>query len=316
MAFTEPPAEGELSTAAEIEAARREFLGSPPPILDPEAGEAPAPAASEEDAAIDELLTQPPAALEGAPAPAPAPAAAGSDPFAAYGGEEQVRIAMQVQEALRTENGIRALVANGLTALGYDVEQVRQALDAYEEGTPAGAPAAADPFAGFEDDDPITVAQARQLAEQTAQQAAQAALAQTQSPLGELQQVIQQQQNATVRAATDTACVEVLGPIPADPAAREAYARQVDAIVARGQAYYDPSQWANPDHIKQAVQRAHTEIEAENNARFQAFLQTKRATRAGQPPNIAGGAGTEGALPEPKTMADARKQAEAAGFFK
>jgi hypothetical protein len=223
---------------------------------------------------------------------------------------------MAVQDALRTEQGLRALVANGLVELGYSVEQVRASLEAYdaEHGRqqPPGAP---DPFAEFEDDDPVTVAQARSLAESVATTAVQQALAAQAQQLEPIQRVIADQQQTAVRSTTDAAVVELLGPIPTEPAALAAYQRQVDSIVERGARYFDPTQWSNPAHVRAAVVQAHAEIAAENEQRFSDFLAKRREVRDSQPPNIGGGAGSEGPLPEPKTMAEARKQAEAAGFF-
>lgn len=317
MAFTEP--EGELQTAAEIASARQAFLSEPPAILDPNE---PAEVEIDEDALLDEALNKPPAATEGAPsgteatAPAPAPTGPAADPYAAYGGQEAVRNAVAVQEALRTEQGLRALVANGLVELGYSVEQVREALAA--QGAAPAAPAAEpDVFGDLEDDDlaQLTVAQTRDLLASVAEKAAAAAVAQTQQQLAPVQETIQAQQTAAVRSVTDAVVVELLGQIPSDPEELKAYQAQVDAIVARGGSYYDPSQWANPAHIREAVVRANAELNAESEARYQSYLAGKRRARTAAPPNTGGGAGGEGPLPEPKNLDEARKQARAAGFF-
>jgi hypothetical protein len=314
--------EGELQTAAEITAARREFLNNPPAVIEPEAPSAEGGEQLDENALLDDLTT-PPAGTEGAvagdgqAAPAPAPAPPGApDPYAAFGGEEAVRTAHEVQQAMRTAEGVRALVANGLVALGYSVEQVRAALDAAgEEEHEEAAPTGVDPFAGLDDEDIITVAQVRPLLESIAADAAARAVASTQQQLEPVAQSIQAQQQTQVRATTDTAIIEVLGPVPTDPKDIAAYRTQVDALVQRGTVYYDPNQWTNPAHIREAIQRAHAEITSENEARWQAYLHSKRQTRDSQPANIGGGAGGEGALPEPKNLKEAREQAKAAGFF-
>lgn len=317
--MADDPTEGEVQSAADIEAARQAFLGAPPPILDPSETTEVSAGSDEEQAAIDELLTKPPAGQEGAApaaAPAPAPAPTGTPPEQIVVGHdqfgnpiivsrEQAYSAWQVQEALRTEQGVRALVANGLQALGYSVDQVRQALEGYE---PEGEP---DPFAELDDDEPITVAQARALAEQAAARAA----GQVADPLTEVQQAIAQQQTMAVRSVTDAAVIKALGPIPTDPEQELAYRQRVDQIVAHGAQYYDPNRWNDPAHIEAAVNRAVAELNAADEARFQAYLATKRSARTSSPPNIAGGAGTDGPLPEPKTMAEATKQAREAGFF-
>lgn len=313
--------EGELSSTEDIAAARQQFLSNPPgEVVEP----TPEPTV-DEGAAIDEQLAQAPAeGGEGATAPAPAPAPAGTpDPFAAYGGEEAVRVAHQVQEALRTREGLNVLVANGLTALGYQPQAIKAALDAYAAGETPGeqtAPAATDPLAGLDDDEPLTAAQARQLfAQQQAaiqEQARQAALAAAQQQVAPLQETIQEQQARTVKQNADAAIISVLGPVPSPDAPNYAtYVAQAQELVQRGSAYYDPTQWADPAHVHQAILRAHAEQEAANEARYQAYLQRKKEDRGSQPVNTGGGAAGAEPLPEPKSMAEARKMAKAAGFF-
>jgi hypothetical protein len=310
---TEP---GELQTAAEIAAARQQFLSEPPPVLDPNEPATADPAADEaaaEAAALEEL-TSPATPPEGEPAPAPVTPPAAADPFAPFGGEEAVRNAHQVQEALRTEQGVRALVANGLTALGYTPEQIRAALTGEAPATPA-APAEADPLSGLDDDDVLTVAGAKAIIEQAVTKATQAATQAATAGLAPVQEAVAAQQATAVRNNTDAAVISVLGPVPTDPAELASYRTQVDAIVARAQAHYDPTQWANPSHISQIVTQAHAELEAEADARFKAYLARKKTVRDSTPVNTAGGAGSEGPLPEPKNLAEAREQARAAGFF-
>jgi hypothetical protein len=309
--------ENELQTADEIAAARREFLSEPPPVISNE----PEPVvddASLEGEVLDDL-TKPPAAPEGAqPAPAPAPAPTGTpDPYAAFGGEEQVRLAHQVQEALRTEQGVRALVANGLSALGYEPEQIRQALEGAQAPAPSPAPAAApaSPLEGLEDDDVVTVGSMKSVIADAIKQAVEAATGQSKDVIAPVQDVVQQQQQLLVRTNTDAAVIEALGQVPTDETEAAAYRKQVDAIVARASAYYDPTKWADAGHIRQAVQRANAELNAESEERFQAYLRQKKQVRDSQPPHVAGGAGGEGPLPEPKSLAEARKQARDSGFF-
>lgn len=312
---------GELETAADINAARQAFLADPPPILNPDEPVAPVVADEDDiDGALGEL-TPSPAAPEGAPAPAPAPVSTEAiDPYAAYGGEEAVRVAHQVQEALRTREGINVLVANGLTALGYSPQQIKEALDAAAAdgaGAPAPtAPAAADPLAGLEDDDFVPVSAVKTLVEQAAAAAAQQAIAATQEQVQPVQQAIQEQQAQQVRNNTDAAIVAVLGPVPTDPQQLSDYQELARTIVTRGANYYDPSKWYDPSHITQTVQRAHAEIEAEAEARYKAYLTKKKQARDSAPVNTGGGAGSDGPIAEPKNLVEARKQAEAAGFFK
>jgi hypothetical protein len=309
--------DGELQSAAEIAAARQQFLSEPPPIVDSNEPAVTDPAADDaaaEAAALEELTT-PATPSEGAPAPAPVTPPAAADPFAPFGGEEAVRNAHQVQEALRTEQGVRALVANGLTALGYTPEQIRAALAGEAQAPTPTAPAEADPLAGLDDDDVLTVAGAKAIIEQAVTKATQAATTAATAGLAPVQEAVAAQQATAVRNNTDAAVISVLGPVPTDANELQAYRTQVDAIVARASQNYDPAQWANPSHISQIVTQAHAELEAEADARFKAYLERKKTVRDSTPVNTAGGAGSEGPLPEPKNLAEAREQARAAGFF-
>ena len=312
--------EEQPETVEEVASARAAFLAEPPEFVsdEPVVDDA-AQAAADEAAALDEQTIPP---VEGSPVePVAAPAPGTPDPFAQYGGAEAVANAHAVQEALKTEQGVRALVANGLIALGYTVEQVREALDAAATGTPAPAgtpaPPAADAFTGLDDDDVVTVGSIRTQLDAIRAEAAAAAQAQTQQTVKPLQDVIAEQQASTVRQFTDAALLEVLGPYPAPGTPeRAAYDGQVQDILARGAAYYDATAWNNPEHLRSVVQRASAEIHAENERRYQAYLTTKRTARDNAPPNIGGGAGGEGPLPEAKSLGDARKQLTDSGFFK
>ena len=317
----------ELETSADIAAARHEFLSNPPGIVEdaPVVDEA-AVRADEAAVALDELtppVTGTPAPDETGTTPAvPAPGTTAPvvDPYAAYGGEEAVRLAAQVQEALRTEPGIRALVANGLTALGYSVDQVRTALDSTQATVETPAPTSV--LDNLADDDIVTVGSIKTLLAEVAQQAAAAATAATTAPLAGVQEAIQQQQaqqleqrQQVVRGYTDQAVIETLGAVPTNPAELATYQAQVNDLLAVGQKYYDPAQSSDPAHLHTVIQRAHADIEAQAEARFQAYLATKRQARDNQPVNTGGGAGVESPLPEPKNMKEAREQAKAAGFF-
>lgn len=305
---------GELTDPAEIADARRAFLSEPPPILDPDEPAAPAAStADEEGAALDELLA--PSAPEGGsdnapPAQAPAP----TDPYAEFGGIEQVRLAREVQQAMASEAGVRALVANGLIALGYEPEAIRQALT-NAEAVPPQASAVDDPFADLDDDEVLTVAQTRSLIQQIAADAAQRAEAAAQAQVNPVSEALFEQQQQVTRSYTDAALIGVLGAPPEDAAALAQYQARVNAIVNHGQQYYDPAQSQNPTHIQQVIQKANAELEAADEARFQAYLASKRQARDSQPVHVGGGAGSDGPLPEPKDLNEARAQARAQGFF-
>jgi hypothetical protein len=306
-------------TAAEVAAARQEFLTNPPAEVVDEVVAPVVDDAALETEAIDELTKPPADGGEGAPAPAPAPAPAGTpDPYAQYGGQQAVQEAWQIQEALRTEPGVRALAAQSLIALGYSPEQVKVALDA--QGTPgvagdAQAPGVPDPFAGLEETDQVDVGSVKAYVAEQVKQALAQAEAQTKPPLESVQQAVLAQQQQQVRNLTDVALIETIGVKPEDPAAALAYETRVQALVQRGSVYYDPTQHADPNHIRSVIQRANAEFVAEKEAEFKAYIAAKKQARDSQPANIAGGAGTDGPLAEPKSLTEARKQAAAAGFF-
>lgn len=306
--------EGELQSSADIAAARQAFLSEPPEIVSNEPAEPVVDEAAEEAAALDEL-TQPPAAPEGGTTPPPpAPAPTGTpDPYAEFGGREAVEQAVNVQAALRTEQGVRMAVANGLVTLGYSVEQVRAALEGAEVA-PA-APAVVDPLEGLDDEDVLTVSSAKALIEQAVTRATAVATEKADAGIAPIAEAIATQQRQQVQSNTDAALISVFGPVPDDPTQAAAYRTSVDAIVQRAGASYDPSQWANPHHITSVIQQAHAEIEAESEARFKAYLLNKKQVRDSQPVHTGGGAGGEGPLPEPKNLAEAREQARAGGFF-
>lgn len=306
-------------TPAEQEAARSAFLADPSGSAGEPTGTPGAP--STEDAALEaealEELTQPPVAPGVPPAPA-APGAPGTpapqavDPYAQYGGEQAVRDALGMSQAMRTEQGIRALIANGITTL-YGPEAVARVQSAL--AGPAQEVETHDPFEGLDPDEPLTAGQVRDLwvqFQESQRAEAQQLVEQSVTPL---QQAQAEQMQTAVRNVTDASVIAILGPVPEDPEARQAYAQQVDAIVDRGLRYYDPSQWNNPQHIQQAIQRANAELTQESEQRFQAYLATKRQTRNTAPPNISSGAGGEGPLPEPKNLDEARKQLRESGFF-
>lgn len=313
-------------TPTEVAQSRQDFLSNPPEILDP--SEAPpvdeaAQAAAEEAEAFEELSqsSAPEGATTPTPAPAPTPTA---DPYRDFGGEEQVRLAWQVQEALRTEQGVRALVANGLQALGYDPAQITAALQS--EGLQQALPnqpeapaAAADQLAGLDDDDVVDVktvrAYAQTVAEQAAQKAVAEALGQVQPQVQSVQEAILEQQQAQLRSYTDTALIEVLGQPPADEEERKVFASNVDATVARASVYYNPQLANDANHVRSCIAQAHADLEAEAEQRVKAYIAGKKRARDAQPVNVGGGAGAEGPLAEPRNMTEARDQARKSGFF-
>jgi hypothetical protein len=312
MAFIEPT-EGEAQSAADIAAARHAFLSEPPEIFDNNAPAEPTPDeldAAAEASAIEELSK--PSAPEGVtPTPPPAPAPT-SDPLAAYGGEEAVRTAFEVQQALRTEQGVRALVANGLSALGYDPTQIAAALNGEQPAPAAAAPA--DPLAGLDEAELVDVKTVRALLDQVRSEVKPPEAA-PDPRIEQVQQELAAQRQQQVRTWTDAAIIEVLGAPPEDEGDRKTFASNVDATVQRAGVYYDPTRSHDPLHVRECIVKAHADIEAEAEARLKAYVASKKRARDSQPVNVGGGSGSEGPLPEPKNMQQAREQARQSGFF-
>lgn len=310
----------------DVAAARAAFLAAPPEVLSTDEPAAPAPDAAavteaERQAAIDELTT-PPAAPAGTP-PA-APTAGTHDPYAEFGGVEAVRQAAQVQAALRTEQGVRAMAGQALVALGYSPAQIAAAL----EGGPPVAGAAPEPaapatpndllasLATLEDDDTVTGAQLKALVQGLAAQAQVTAQEQAAAQVAPLQSQWEQQQQHAVQAVADATYTELLGPTPTDPEALQRFSSQANRIQQIAESIVTPGE-TDPGRIRLALVTAHAQFINEQEAVFTAYLHAKKATAAALPANIGGGQPPGGEpIKEPQNMAEARAQARASGMFK
>lgn len=327
-----------VESITDVNAARQAWLAAPPPegdaadaIAAQRAAQAAAAAAQPTDAAIEaqaieEQLGTPPAGQEGTPpaegaqpTPAPAPPGVppGADPFGLFGGYEAVRNAMAVQESLRTEQGVRQMAANALVTLGYDPQQVRELLTGQAPPVEEQWQAQPDLLGDVPDEEPVelTAGDVRALLDAAAQRAAQAAIQQTEQKVAPLQQQIAESNQRAMFQLTDNAVIAVLGAPPEDAAQRQAYADRVDQVVGRAQQYYDPNRWSDPAMVSAAITRANAELTAADDARYNAYLESKRQTMLAQPPNTAGSAAGSEPIPEPKNLAEATKLARESGFF-
>lgn len=299
------PTEPVEQTPAEARAA---FLASPPEILPTDE-----PVVLDAEAEVLDEVTRPPAE------PAVTVPAAPADPFAPYGGAEEVANAYELAQALRTETGVRLVVKQSLTALGYSDAQIAAALGGGPGAAPAvtNAPepaAAPDPFAGIDDDDVVTGGDVKRLLAEAVKNATEAAVAQAQAQLDPVRQQFEQERNREIAARNDATIVEVLGPVPEDPTAREAYVNQARDLLNVATRFVDPTNF-DPSHIRNGIIAAHAEIEANAEARYQAHLARKREARKAAPTNIGGTTATDGAEAEPKNLAEARAQAKASGTW-
>lgn len=311
MAEVDPDTGAAPDRSAEVSdpaAARAAFLASAPEII----AQPDATVEVDEDAVIDEL-TRPPAATDPPATPAPE-----VDPFAAYGGKEVVENALQVRQALQSELGIRTLVAQGLNTLGYTPEQIAAALGKQAApGAPAEPEGPSDPLAGFDDDDLVTAADMRRiLAEQSGQatQAREAAVAAARAELDPVKAALDAQRNQEIAQRNDQTLAELLGPVPIEADKLGQYQTMANATIQAAGRYVEPNNF-DPVHIRSAIVRGHADVVAAEEARYQAYLATKREARRAAPANIGGQSAGETPEAEPKNLKEASAQARAAGLF-
>lgn len=272
----------------------------------------------------------------GAPPAAPV-VPEGTDPYAEFGGRLAVEEAMQVRNGLQTEMGVRAVVAQGLTALGYDPAAVKTFLDSPEGkaqvaaagAPPVTAPAVVDPYAGIADDEMVTGLDVKTIVQTAIDQAVarttealtgqvaqttEALTAAQQNALLPLQQAFAQQQQAAITQATDSTLVELLGPVPADPAEAEAHALAARGVLDAAMAYVNDDY--SPANIRLAVQAGHAVFERQQEARYATYLRAKVADAAKIPTPVGAGSSPGGeTLPEPKNMKEAIAQRKAQGIL-
>lgn len=265
--------------------------------------------------------TKPPAAEPASATPAPpagtpAPEAAPVDPYAEFGGRQYVQDATVVAQALQTESGVRALVAQGLQALGKSPEEVA----AFMQAAQAAPQEAVDPWSDIADDDVVTGAELKQMLGDLGKSitegiTGQLTQAQQQAVLP-LQQQIQQDRQRVATAAVDGALAEAIPSLKEwQPGTQldDVTQGKISDIQAAATRYLDPNDW-DPNHIAAAIRRGAADVEARDQARFRAYVADKRATRANQPANIGGGApgGTE--VQEPRNTKEAIAMRKAMGI--
>lgn len=292
------------------EAIEQRQAGGIPEIIS-EAPEAPAPVVDNETATLQSIAT-PPAGE--APTTEQVPAAV--DPFALYGGREAVEEAAVIRDALATEAGVRTLVAQGLAALGHDPEAVKAFLQG-QGASPqqaAAAVAEADPLANIADDDVVTGADMKAYTERQVAAAVAQATSAVKEATAPLQAQFQAQREASAQATVDAALIEVLGPVPTDPAERANFEALAQATLVASARFIEQDNW-DTAHIRAAVLNGHAAMTAATEAAIQARLAAKRHQAAAQPANIGGTPPGGEEVAEPKNMAEARAMARASGIF-
>jgi DNA-binding transcriptional MerR regulator len=236
-----------------------------------------------------------------------------ADPYAEFGGRQAVEQSHQVMEALRTEAGVRAMIAQGLTALGYTPAQIKAFVEQNAAGAPEstpGAPAApVDPLAQIADDDLITGADLKGIVGQLVQQTLAQSQQLVQEQVDPVRAQFEQRQQAEAQQVANSTYVELLGPVPdqaTDQAGFDSWMARARAVQNQARQFVAEDNW-NPADIRAGLIRGHALYEAEQEEAFKAYARAKKADRAGQPTNIRGGAPQGGEpAPEPKNTAEAR----------
>jgi len=241
---------------------------TPQDVLDSHAPPAEAPRSSEPPAEIfqsDSPITGEPAA----PAPLPAPV----DPYADFGGREEVERRYQAVEAWGTEEGLTVAAVEALRGLGFE-QDVIESLFNWEAPEPEYLP-------DIEDDAPLTKADVIRLAQQIADQR-----------VGRVEESFEQaQERQQYEAATHAAvgALQALG-------VQDEKTKQGTLTLA--QAYISPDEW-DPQVIEQAVRRGHADWMSVVQASREEYLQGKVATRDSLPRNIGGHSQSPGEVTSP-----------------
>lgn len=301
--------EPEVTTPAEPANMReaielRQSTGIPELVEEPEA---PPEDTSEADA-VDELSSGTAAVV---------PPVEPADPYESYGGKQAVDDAIVISQGMKTESGMRALVTNGLIALGYSPDQIRGALasapglggEAPQEAQEAGA-------ADLSDEEVVTGAEVKSYV----QKAVEAALTQANQRVDEstrpLQERMQAEQAQRAQVTVDGTLIELLGPVPTDPAELATFQTLAAEVINSAAPFVEEGNW-DTAHIRNALTRGHDVFVARQEAALKAYAAKKKATRDAIPSSI-GGAQTAGgeAVTEPQNLKESAAMARAMGLFK
>lgn len=279
--------------------------------------------------------------LEAVPEPTPAtpasPAAPATGDDAAYKAWREndtlQREAFAIQEGLKTEVGVRMVVAQGLTALGKDPRYVQLFMEGKltEQQVAASptviAPAAAaagaaaiapttEPWDALTEEDLVDGVQAREWFTKIKNDAVAAARAETaaqiQAAQAPVNAAVRQEQQVRAGQVTDRTLIELLGE-GNDPNTVDRVL--AGKVIAEANKYIDPNNW-DSGHIRAALIQGHNDVVQIAAAAQRGYLNRKSLV-AEQVPQTTGGAQAPGAeaLPEPKNVKDASKIAKAMGLF-
>lgn len=217
------------------------------------------------------------------------------DPFAQYGGKQYVDDAYAVAQAINDPKQLPAVVANGLISLGYTPEQAYAAV-LHQGATPAAAQAAveqaqpeADPFDAMNDDDVLTVADARAQFERMLEKRFDSEREQAAG------QAAHQQRTAAADAAVTNA-LEAKGLKPG--------AKNTVAVITLAQQYVSPDEW-DPQRLAQAVNQGYAQWQSIIEEERKNYLGEKAATAEAQPSHLGGSSPAGESQPEPQSVEEA-----------
>lgn len=270
--------------------------------------------------------------VEGTPAPADAPPAGTPaapqvlQPWTSQDGTvvdpAEVQAALVVARGLRTESGVKLMVARGLEAMGKDAATVQAFLDGkltqqQAAVAPVEAPTVPDILEtlGLGDDDVVDTQTLRQVIAQVQAQATKAALEAAGVAVAPVVSAQEAQRNAGARDAVDNTLIQLLG-TNGDP--KSVDVPTANLVVERAQRYIDPSNW-DPAHIRDAVLRGHADLITELDHAQQTRLTRLAGVAATVPSTIGTGTPPGGEpTPEPQTFEEAMAQARVLepGLFK
>jgi hypothetical protein len=231
------------------------------------------------------------------------------DPYAEYGGVESIRHALALRQTFNDPEGQKALAGQLLIQLGYTPDQIRAALER-QEVAPQVDPL--DALLNLDDTDLVTGEQLKSIVAALANRDEQVSR-QAIDPLASQWEAAQQ---AQLQQLADSTYIELLGlPDPAKPEAQQAFLAQANAIQARAETLVQPGE-RDPQRIRLALLTAHTQIKAEDEARFRAYVASKKTAAAALPTNLGGGQPPGGEpAKEPKNVKEASAIARASGIF-
>lgn len=302
--------------------------GTPPapePIVEPTS------IADRQRAASEPAATQavpvPATTQPGATPPAPATPAAAQTPEqiaweAFKNSEESQREAFNIREGLKTEAGVRMIVAQGLTALGKDPTYVQLFMEGkltqqQVEASPSIVPPAAalagataigpEPWDALTEEDLVDGVQAKEWFTKIRNDAVAAARAEVQAAQVPVQQAVRAEQSVRAGQVTDQTLIELLSE-NGDP--RTVDKQLAGKVIQEANKYIDPNNW-DSGHIRAAIIQGHNDVVQIAALAQRAYLNRKDLV-AQEVPQTIGGAQAPGAdpLPEPKNVKDASKMAK------